>query len=179
MGRTMKAITHAEREFCKALLRGMGKRQAAIAAGYAESAAHVMASNLLQRPQVKAYLESHYKRGEDELAIDRERVRAKLLNMATAEASQVFADDWSLLPKSEIPAEVQSLVINARTWDTPEQGKGSSVKLINQLDAAAKFLKLFPPAPTQAETLEGAAEEVDGELADLMCRLEPPDDGTG
>src|SRR5689334_1563173 len=47
-----EALSPREQKFVEALSRGLGKRDAAIAAGYSAKSAHGIASQLLNRPRV-------------------------------------------------------------------------------------------------------------------------------
>jgi hypothetical protein len=165
-----------ERKFVRAFLLGMGKREAAIEAGYPEASAHQRATEILSRPHVKELLQSVYHREEQEVLTARAVIERQLFQMATTDAAaQIFDDDWGLRPKSEVPESVTRMVISCRTWDSPEQGRGGSVKLINRLDAMKAYLKLFPAPQSQAESLEEAAAQVEADIEALIAKFEAED----
>ena len=171
----MKDLSPQERKFADALLRGTGKREAAIHAGYAVSGAHVRAAEILGRPHVKEYLASFHRREEDEVAIDREIIRRELMAMIVANPASALDDEWNPLARSEVPEIVQKMVLSARTWDTPEQGKGGTIKFINRLDLLKTHLKYFPVGASQAESLEGAALQVQSDIDALIAKFEATD----
>lgn len=173
-----KATTTEEREqkFIENLLLGLGKRDAAIAAGYSPRTAHQIAYELLDRPSVKTQLQGFYKRDEAEVLITRELVRQKLFRAAMANAHEAFDNDWELRRKNEVPEDCLELIVSVRTWSSPEMGSGCSAKLVNPLDAQKSYLKLFPAPISQADSLQGAAEEVEQEVLALIARFDEDDE---
>lgn len=168
----MKDLSPQERKFADALLRGTPKREAALHAGYAASGASVRAQEILARPHVKEYLAAFHRREEDEVAIDREIIRRELMAMIVANPASALDDEWNPLPRSEVPEVVQRMILSARTWDTPEQGRGGSVKFINRLDLLKTHLKYFPVGASQAESLESAALQVQSDIDALIAKFE-------
>lgn len=160
-----------ELKFCLALWAGKNKQQAAAAAGFDKKNAPFGASRMLQRPRVKAYLQSLYKRDEDEAAIDRERIRARLLGMALADPSDAFEEDWEMKPKSRWPKALRFLLVGIKKWDG-EQGTSISSKISTPLDAMKAYLRFFPEVAQKAADLSEAAEKVQINWEELITRLE-------
>lgn len=162
-----------ERAFVANILRGMAKGDAAVAAGYAESSASAAASRMLQQPKVKQALQEFYKREEEQVLADRERLRRRLMALAMADPSELYDDAWNLRDKINVPPAVRGLVINARKWDSLEQGSGSSAKVMHPLEIIKAYLKLFPaPTETNSGSLEDAAAEVEREMDELLERIQ-------
>jgi hypothetical protein len=172
-----KPLTRQESIFCDALLLGQNKRQAALTAGCSKASAHRAAWRFLQREHVKEYLASFYRREAEETQIAREILREKLFAMATCDPGDAYNDDFSPRNKSDMPEAVRALIVSARTWDTPEQGSGSSIKLAPQEQIIRTYLKLFPPPPEETDrSLDDAAEDVEREMDALLERVEEPDE---
>mgnify|MGYP002378512326 CR=1 FL=1 len=157
-------------------MRGATKRAAAIEAGYSERSAHVQASELLQRPTVRARLEAFYKRDEAEVLASREVIRQLMFEQAVACPDDIFDDDWEIRPKRDIPAAVRSLVLSVRKFDSPDQGSSLTVKLLNLETIRRSYLKLFAAPASQAESLEDAAAAVEQEMDVLFARMDEPDE---
>lgn len=168
----MKDLNAQQHKFVGGLALGLSGRDAAIAAGYAANSAAVTASKLLAKPEVKEALSAYFKREAEQVAMDRERLRQRLMSLAMAEAHEVFNNDWTLKPKNTIPPDVLRLIVSARSWDTPDQGKGASAKLLNPTEPIRTYLKLFPEVAAQEENLQEAAEMVESTLEELIQRLE-------
>lgn len=169
-----QAATTEEREqkFIEAILSGSGKREAAIAAGYSPRTAHQIATELLERPRVKDRLESYYRRDEAEVLISREILRRRLFELATADSSEAYNDDWELRPAKEIPLSVRRLVLSVRKWESEKMGSGSSAKFLNPEQVIKTYLRLFPAPPPATTTLEDAAAAVEQEMDALFARMD-------
>lgn len=169
-----------QRKFCLNLLRGMPKRVAAVKAGYAAKSAATQASQMLALPAVQEFLQAHYKREQSEVAIERELVRRKLLGFILSDLSAIFDNDWTLLPKDQIPKKVRALIVAVKKWESAEQGASVSVKIQSQLDAIKVYLRFFPEAEKKAEALEEVAERIETDIDALIKRLEAsPEDPNG
>lgn len=165
-----KQLTAQESAFVSALLRGLGKAEAAIEAGYSAKSAHVYATKLLARPHIKAALDEFYSAEAWQTRIDRERIRRKLMDMAMAEPAEVFDEDFELLPKSKIPKGAKALILSARTWDTPDQGRGSQVKCASPIEAMKVLLKHFPLVEENSSDSEEAENEALGAVLEMVER---------
>jgi hypothetical protein len=161
-----------QRKFCNYLLKGLSKKQAAIKAGYSATSAQTWASQMLATVPVQEYLQAHYRRESAEVEIERERIRKRLVDTIFADATRAFGDDWAPLEKKDIPRSVRRLILAVKVWESEEQGKSVSVKLLNQLDAIKTYLRFFPEAENKADDLAEAAEQVETTLEDLIKRLE-------
>lgn len=172
-----RQLTPQEHRFVQALLKGRGKAESAIEAGYSEKSAGRLAHKLLQKPVVRQALADFYAAEEWQIRTDRERLRRKLLSMAEAETDQLFDEHWRLKPKSEVPKDVRALVVTARYWDSPEQGKGSAVKVVNPNESIRTYLKLFPAPPQNTSSnLDDAVRDVEEEMDALIDRLNGDED---
>lgn len=167
-----KTLCDKQRKFCNFLLRGMPKKRAAIKAGYSAKTAASQASQMLATEHVQEYLKAHYERESAVVAIERERVRKRLLDFILADMTAVFDDDWNLLSKRDIPAKVRALILSVKKWQSEEQGESVSVKMLSQLDAIKAYLRFFPETEKKAEDLSEAAEQVEASFEELIQKLE-------
>lgn len=85
-------LTDQQRKFAELYFSLNNGTKAAIEAGYAPAAAHVQASRLLKNDKVRDYIEEMHKE-------QRERVHARLRNMAVEAAEKMF--ELALTAESE------------------------------------------------------------------------------
>ena len=82
--------TQMQHDFCSAYIKnGFNAKQAALTAGYSHSYAHVKAIQLLDKPEIKARVESAYKMAERKLGLDWEWKLKKLKRIIT----EIIPDD--------------------------------------------------------------------------------------
>lgn len=165
-----RQLTAAESAFVNFILRGHGKAESAAMAGYAAAHSRATATKLLARPHVKAALDEFYSAESWQTRIDRERIRRKLMAMAMAEPADVFGENFELLPKSQIPDGARALILSARTWDTPDQGRGSQVKCVSPIEAMKTFLKHFPLIEEDSKDSDEAENEALGAVLEMVER---------
>ncbi len=154
--------------FARAVAAGATKREAAIAAGYAESDASSRGSKLAARPEIKdriAELTGEVQAAIcEKLAITAERVLEEYGKLAFLDIRKAFDQDGKLLPIHEMPADVAAAIAGLEAEDQYE-GRGEERERIGRLhkirlndkkgalDSLAKHLGMFKPEKVAHEHL--------------------------
>lgn len=99
--------------------------KAAIAAGYSEKSAKVMASQLLTKPNVQEYIQKFIEKQNNKLDITAERVLEEVARLAFIDTSAVYDKDDNLIPIHELPENISRAIAS---FETTHDKNGTPIK---------------------------------------------------
>lgn len=142
-----------QRRLCLEYLKDFNQKQAAIRAGYSPKTAAAQACMILQRPEVKAFLNAQIERQEFKCEVDARRVITELARIA-------FYDIGTFYKRSEdgkelILKDLDELTPDQRACIQDYDPKTKAIKLLPKdpaLDKLGKHLKLFTDIDPQVST---------------------------
>jgi len=155
----IQGTTPKEKLFCYAYFNNNGNgTSAAIEAGYAPKSAHVTASRLLNKANVKKLLEKLHSTLEDKAIITKERIAQELAKVGFFDIRTIYTDTGALKPILDMPHGAAAVISGIKVMEEFD-GKGEQkekigeiveVKLNNKIGALAELNKMFGyNAPTK------------------------------
>ena len=122
-----RELTEGEEMFCylMATVFPPRKKEAAVKAGYSESSAHVIASNMLKKDKIKKRINEIKK---EESIIRKTTLPSLLASMSDIVNSNLddFFDDWGDLKEfKKIPRELKALISNVKITPSKDGGDPS------------------------------------------------------
>lgn len=109
------ALKPQHRRFCELYLKEPNGTAAAIAAGYSQKTAGVIAHEILQRDDVKAYLAERASKLQAVAVADVDRITRELAAIGFADLRKVMDDTGKLLPPSTWPDEIAVCIASIET----------------------------------------------------------------
>ncbi|MER8993532.1 terminase small subunit [Mesorhizobium sp. M0678] len=171
------ALTHKQRRFVQEYLRSETATEAALRAGYASSSASVMASRMMDDPEILAAIEEGQQRRLDRVEVDADYLLKRLHEEIEADLLDIYDEETGdLLPVEEWPpiwrkglvagVEIEAL-FDGRGEDRKRIGSVKKIKLsdrVRRLEAIGRHVSVA----AFRDTLE--VKGLDG-LADRLARL--------
>ncbi|WP_245486844.1 terminase small subunit [Mesorhizobium sp. M7A.F.Ca.MR.176.00.0.0] len=171
------ALTHRQRRFVQEYLRSETATEAALRAGYASSSAQVMASRLLDDPEILSAIEEGQQKRLDRVEVDADYLLKRLHEESEADLADLYDEEsGDLLPVHEWPevwrrglvagVEIEAL-FDGRGEDRKQIGLAKKIKLsdrVRRLEAIGRHVSVA----AFRDTLE--VKGLDG-LADRLSRL--------
>ncbi|ESZ17321.1 terminase [Mesorhizobium sp. L2C085B000] len=171
------ALTHKQRRFVQEYLRSETATEAALRAGYASSSAAVMASRMMDDPDILAAIEDGQKKRLDRVDVDadyllnrlHEEAEADLLDLYDEETGDLLpVEEWPLIWRKGLVAGVEiEALFDGRGEDRKQIGSVKKIKLsdrVRRLEAIGRHVSVN----AFRDTLE--FKGLDG-LADRLARL--------
>ncbi|MCZ8547173.1 terminase small subunit [Mesorhizobium qingshengii] len=170
------ALTHKQRRFVQEYLRSETATEAALRAGYASSSAAVMASRMMDDPDILAAIEEGQQKRLDRVEVDADYLLDRLHEEVEADLLDLYDETGDLLPVEEWPPiwrkglvagiEIEAL-FDGRGEDRKRIGSIKKIKLsdrVRRLEAIGRHVSVA----AFRDTLE--IKGLDG-LADRLARL--------
>lgn len=150
MGTRRKLADRYER-FCREYVIDFHGTRAAIAAGYAESGAHVEASRLLKNPKIEKRINELHAARCQKADVTAERIVQRLANLAFFDSRRLYREDGSLKPPHELDAETADALAGFEVKEIydnegAEIGTLKKVRLLDRgsnLERLGKTMALF------------------------------------
>lgn len=171
------ALTHKQRRFVQEYLRSETATEAALRAGYASSSASVMASRMMDDPDILAAIEEGQQKRLDRVEVDadyllnrlHEEAEADLLDLYDEETGDLLpVEEWPLIWRKGLVAGVEiEALFDGPGKDRKQIGSVKKVKLsdrVRRLEAIGRHVSVA----AFRDTLE--IKGLDG-LADRLARL--------
>lgn len=163
-----KPLTPREFLYCKALLKGKSRIQAARAAGVKSGTDTV----LWVAANVQKFLRDFYEKEAAEIMLERAVILRSLYESSLADRSLAFKDDFKLKPLNEIPRSVRKEMLSARAFQSEDAGFSASAKFTSPNESRIAFLRLCPaPVNVQDHAKDRAAEELEEDMEMLARNL--------
>jgi phage terminase small subunit len=119
------------------------KKRAATLAGYSERSAHVAATRLLKRPQIKQALSQKRLELERDLAISVDRVAQELARIGFMDVRRLFNEDGRLKPIDELDADTAAAISSVKlSRERTTTSNGGDIKVVTE--EAIVEVKLCP-----------------------------------
>lgn len=171
------ALTHKQRRFVQEYLRSETATEAALCAGYASSSASVIASRMMDDPEILAAIEQGQQKRLDRVEVDadyllkrlHEEIEADLLDLYDEETGDLLpVEEWPLIWRKGLVAGVEiEALFDGHGKDRKQIGSVKKVKLsdrVRRLEAIGRHVSVA----AFRDTLE--VKGLDG-LADRLARL--------
>ena len=132
-------ISDKQKMFCREYIIDWNGTQAAIRSGYSKKTAYAQASDLLRKPNIKAYLDKLKANIEETLNISALRNVQELMKIAFSDASDLRESyqklkDFEKLPES-VKASIESIEYHKTTFGDNGEKEVFKVKQYSKLDA--------------------------------------------
>jgi phage terminase small subunit len=136
-----RQMNQQQRAFAEAYAKSSNATSAAITAGYAEASAAQMGYKLVRNKSVAAEIVRLRSKIEKKAELSAEKVAAELAKLVFSNVQDLYADDGSLKPIHELPADVAAAISSI---EMNEKGGGvSKVKTHSKLGAIELATKLL------------------------------------
>ena len=173
--RKVSGLTQKEKLFCFVYINNKGNgTQAAIEAGYSERSAHVTASRMLNKANIKAEIERLNGKAEEKAVISKERTLAEIAKIAFGNIQDLYDKDGNLKSISDLTPEQAAMISGIEVEELTEGfgraresvGNLRKVKLWPKdrgLEMLAKYFKIYTDAPVSKTSIRFGFEEEGGE----------------
>lgn len=178
----MKSLNTRQRLFVQEYLGDLNATQAAIRAGYSAKTAHQVGCYLMHRPNVKAALQDALAARQaavneriESVKISQERVLEELATAAFLDPLDLFRENGTLKPLSEMPAHARRAIAGIEVEETFEgtgkdkvwTGYVRKVKFVSKegtLTLVGKHLKMFTDKTELSGGITVTASDTDEKL---------------
>jgi phage terminase small subunit len=133
----MAKLKPQHRKFVEAYLVKPVGTEAAIVAGYSEASAQQIASELLQRSDIKAALAEKAAEASAIVVADVDRITRELAAIGFADLRSIFTDDGKLLPPKSWPDEIACCIASI---ETTREVKRSGIRKVKDPDEGEDML---------------------------------------
>ena len=155
-------MTDKQKKFCEEYVVDWNGKRAAIAAGYSKKTATQIAYQILQKEEVKDYIDECKANVQKLVGISKIRIGRNLVNVASSNVDDVM-DDWGKVKEwKDIAREVKA-AISQLDVEVKEEGKVKTtnikLKMHNPVPANQELNKMFgynEPDRTQIENITPA-----------------------
>lgn len=174
----IQGSTHKEKLFAYAFFNNGGNGTAAAEeAGYAKKSAHVTASRLLNKANVKAILVKLNEKLESKAIITKEKIAQELAKNGFLDIRRAYDENGCLLPIKDLPEDIARSITSIKVSDifegTGEErtktGELVEVKFGNKGSSLAELNKMFGfHAPAKVAATDTDGNDVTAPLSDTQ-----------
>lgn len=148
-------MTEQRKRFCDKYFETLNGTQSAIYAGYSEDAAKSYASQLLDDPEVQAYLQTLRAEYQEKSGVTKERLIEEYKKIAFFDIREIYDVDGGLINVKQIDDSSAAAIAGIKSteaWDTDEEGNriiigtNKEVKIFDKIRALqdlGKHLGIF------------------------------------
>lgn len=169
----MSEINDKQKRFADEYLIDYNGTQAAIRAGYSRKTSYAIAGQLLQRPEVQAYLKAKSERIGKKLDVSAERTLLEISRVAFQDARMFFHEDGSLIPIHGLSDDAAAVIAGFEIEELFEHEDGVKNK-IGQLKKIKRFDKM-----KALELLAKYYKLIDGNDLPMKLKIVIKKDGSG
>jgi phage terminase small subunit len=178
-------LSHKEREFAIEYIKNGGKTEAAaLAAGYSPSTAKSKCYQIINKPEVKAFMRQLLEAAWDEERMEVKEILARLARIARIDPRSFFNEDGTVKNPSEL-TEAQAYALRGFQHTTEQFGSGEeskfkefkSIKMADPLPALrtlAQISQLLAPDQTQINIFMDLDARMDQAKRRLQKREDKP-----
>ena len=191
-----RPLTPKQRAFCEEYLIDLNAAAAARRAGYSVNYSNNQGTTLLNLPNTRAEIDRLIAERSQRTRIDEDRVLHEIMLIASFDPADAFAEDGSILPLREMPADFRRAIdsldvtelFEGKGQDRSPTGHAKRLRFADKLKALellGKHLRLFTDkveltgqngAPIRVETAMSPEQSAafDEYLTTLRASLVPP-----
>lgn len=140
----MSKLTDKQERFCQEYMIDLNATQAAIRAGYSKKTAHSISSRLLSKVKVQERISELRIEVQKKTDLSLERVLKELAAIAFVDPSEIFENDGTVKPLSNMTEEARRAIagIKRKVVTGPQMDETTvEAKLLDKLGALEKLMR--------------------------------------